>query len=163
VARWSEVVAAAPELAGRAQGLFDAHRHKTMATLRKDGSPRISGTEANFADGDLWLGAMPGSMKALDLRRDPRIALHSATIDPPDDPVGWEGDAKLAGRAEEVTDAERKATVEAASGGGGQPGPYHLFRVDVTQVVLVRVGDPPDHLVIELWREGEGLRRTTRR
>ena len=163
MARWSEVVAAAPELAGRAQGLFDAHRHKTMATLRKDGSPRISGTEANFADGDLWLGAMPGSMKALDLRRDPRIALHSATIDPPDDPVGWEGDAKLAGRAEEVTDAERKATVEAASGGGGQPGPYHLFRVDVTQVVLVRVGDPPDHLVIELWREGEGLRRTTRR
>jgi hypothetical protein len=163
VARWSEVVAAAPELAGRAQGLFDAHRHKTMATLRKDGSPRISGTEANFADGDLWLGAMPGSMKALDLRRDPRIALHSATIDPPDDPVGWEGDAKLAGRAEEVTDAQRKATVEAASGGGGQPGPYHLFRVDVTQVVLVRVGDPPDHLVIELWREGEGLRRTTRR
>jgi hypothetical protein len=163
MARWSEVAAAAPELAGRARGLFDAHRHKTMATLRKDGSPRISGTEANFADGDLWLGAMPGSMKALDLRRDPRVALHSATIDPPDDPVGWEGDAKLAGRAEEVTDPERKAAVEGASGGGEQPGPYHLFRVDVTEVVLVRVGDPPDHLVIELWREGEGLRRMTRR
>jgi hypothetical protein len=34
--------------------------------------------------------------------------------------------------------------------------------VDVTEVVLTRVGDPPDHLVIELWREGQGLRRTRR-
>jgi Pyridoxamine 5'-phosphate oxidase len=81
MARWSEVTAAAPELAGKARALFDAHRHKTMATLRKDGSPRISGTEATFADGDLWLGAMHHSLKALDLRRDPRLALHSATAE----------------------------------------------------------------------------------
>jgi hypothetical protein len=162
MASWDEVTAAAPELAGKVRALFDAHRHKTMATLRKDGSPRISGTEATFAHGELWLGAMHGSMKALDLRRDPRLALHSATIDPPDDPTAWEGDAKLAGRAEEVTDPERKAAVASAEGGEAPPGPYHLFRVDVTEVVLVRVGDPADHLVIELWREGEGLRRTTR-
>jgi hypothetical protein len=163
MASWDEVTAAAPELAGKVRALFDAHRHKTMATLRKDGSPRISGTEANFADGELWLGAMPQSMKALDLRRDPRLALHSATIDPPDDPVGWEGDAKLSGRAEEVTDPERKAAVAGAGGGEEPPGPYHLFRVEVAEVVHVRVGDPPDHLVIELWREGEGLRRMTRK
>jgi hypothetical protein len=163
MASWDEVTAAVPELAGKARGLFDAHRHKTLATLRKDGSPRISGTEANFADGELWLGSMHRSMKALDLRRDPRLALHSASEDPPDDPTAWQGDAKVAGRAEEITDPARKKAVQQASGGGEPPGPYHLFRVDVTEVVLTRVGDPPDHLVIEVWREGEGLRSMQRK
>jgi hypothetical protein len=79
---WSEVASAAPELAGTAQRLFDAHAHKTLATLRKDGSPRISGTEAKFAEGELWFGSMWQSRKALDLRRDPRFALHSASVDP---------------------------------------------------------------------------------
>lgn len=167
MASWDEVAASAPELAGAARALFDAHRHKTLATLRRDGSPRISGIEANFVQGDLWLGMMPNSRKATDLLRDPRMALHSATVDPPDDPTKSEGDAKLTGRAEEVTDPDRFRTFLDATGQGGQegmqPGSFHLFRVDVTEVVLTRVGDPPDHLVIELWREGEGLRRTTRR
>jgi len=67
--------------------------HKTIATLRRDGSPRISGTEYRFTEGELWFGSMHGAMKALDLRRDPRFALQSAPADPP----GWDGDAKLAG------------------------------------------------------------------
>jgi hypothetical protein len=163
MATWDEVTAAAPELASKARALFDAHRHKTMATLRRDGSPRISGTELSFVDGDLWIGGMHKSVKALDLRRDPRVAIHSASMDPPDDPSAWEGDAKLAGRAEEITDPERKAAVSKGAGGGEPPEPYHLFRVDVTELVITRVGDPPDHLVIEVWREGEGLRRVERR
>ena len=75
---WDEVEAAAPELAGRARAAFDAHKHKLLATLRRDGSPRISGIEATFADGELWLGMMPGSRKALDLRRDPRLPVLAA-------------------------------------------------------------------------------------
>src|SRR4029453_12710299 len=102
MASWKEIEAAAPELAGRARASFDAHKHKVLATLRRDGSPRISGIEASFADGQLWLGMRPGSRKALDLRRDPRLALHSASVDPPEDPSGWAGDAKLSGRAVEV-------------------------------------------------------------
>ena len=42
---WRDVQAAAPEFADRVQRLFDAHRHKTIATLRADGAPRISGIE----------------------------------------------------------------------------------------------------------------------
>ena len=99
MATWSEIESAAPELAGRARAAFDAHKHKVLATLRRDGSPRISGIEATITDGELWLGMMPGSRKALDLRRDPRLALHSASDDPPDDPTAWTGDAKLSGRA----------------------------------------------------------------
>jgi hypothetical protein len=138
------------------RAIFDAHKHKTLATLRRDGSPRISAIEADFVAGDLWLGAMWQSRKALDLIRDPRFALHSATADPGE---GWQGDAKVGGRAEEITDPERKSTVQAATGGGAPPGPFHLYRADVAEVVFTRVGDPPDHLVVEYWREGEGLRR----
>jgi hypothetical protein len=168
MASWDEVAAAAPELASRARALFEAHRHKVVATLRKDGSPRVSGIEANFSQGDLWLGMMPGSQKALDLRRDPRLALHGATVDPPDDPAKFEGDAKLAGRAEEITDPARVQAIVSAEGQAAgeappEPGSFHLFRVDVTELVVIRIGDPPDHLVIEVWREGEGVRRIQRK
>jgi pyridoxamine 5'-phosphate oxidase-like protein len=159
MASWNEVEVAAPELAGRARAVFDAHKHKLLATLRRDGSPRISGIEATFADGELWLGMMPGSRKALDLRRDPRLALHSTSLDPSDDPTTWAGDAKLAGRAVEVDDPALKERFV----GGGPPGGAHLFRVDVTELVHTRVGDPADHLVIELWQPGRGVRRMQRR
>src|SRR3954454_13597988 len=98
MASWSEVEAQAPELTARARTLFDAFTHKTMATLRRDGSPRISGTEVEFRDGEMWLGSMWRSMKALDLQRDPRFALHSGSVDPPN----WTADAKVAGRVEEI-------------------------------------------------------------
>ena len=160
MASWEEIEAEAPELAGRVRAGFDAHRHKLLATLRRDGSPRISGIETTFADGELWLGMMPGSRKALDLRRDPRLALHSVSLDPPDDPTTWRGDAKLSGRAVEVDDPALK---ERVAGGGGQPDESHLFRVDITEVVHTRIGDPPDHLVIELWRPDQDVRRMERR
>jgi Pyridoxamine 5'-phosphate oxidase len=159
MASWEEIEAAAPELAGRTRAAFDAHKHKLLATLRRDGSPRISGIEAGFADGELWLGMMPGSRKALDLRRDPRLALHSASLDPPDDPSSWAGDAKLSGRALEVDDPARLRQL----GAGDEAGSAHLFRVDITELVHTRVGEPADHLVIELWQEGRGLRQMRRR
>lgn len=141
MARWDEVTASAADFAEAVRARFDAHRHKILATLRADGSPRVSGIEAAFADGDLWLGMMGGSRKALDLRRDPRLALHSASLDPLDDPGTWPGDAKLSGRAVEVTDPARiSATMEAMGEDASDASPEsHLFRVDVTEVTLIRV------------------------
>ena len=107
MASWSEVEREAPELTALARGFLDAHVHKTLATLRRDGSPRISGTEVIFAEGELWLGSMWQAVKARDLRRDPRFALHSGSDDPP----AWAGDAKIAGRVEEVEDQDRKAAI----------------------------------------------------
>ena len=88
--------------------------------------------------------------------RDPRFALHSGSADPPN----WTGDAKLAGRAEEVTDRERKAAI---IGSDAPPGPSHLFRADITELVVVRLGEPADHLVIETWLAGRGVTRHERR
>jgi hypothetical protein len=153
---WSEVETEATELAVLARGFFDAHAHKTLATLRRDGSPRVSATEVDFAEGELWLGSMWRSLKALDLQRDPRFALHSGSDDPPE----WRGDAKVAGRVEEVTDPERIAAI---NGEGAPSGPSHLFRADIVELVVVRLGDPPDHIVIESWHAGRGVSRRERR
>jgi Pyridoxamine 5'-phosphate oxidase len=154
MASWSEVEAHAPELAALARGFLDAFTHKTLATLRRDGSPRISGTETDFRDGELWIGSMWRAVKALDLQRDPRFALHSGSADPP----AWRGDAKIAGRFEEVTDPELVGRINE----NAPPGPSHLFRADIAEVVVVRLGEPADHIVIEAWHEGRGLSSTRR-
>ncbi|MGW4421957.1 pyridoxamine 5'-phosphate oxidase family protein [Streptosporangium sp. NPDC004631] len=158
MAAWNDVIHSAPEFAAVVQTLFDAHRNKLLATLRKDGSPRISAVEVDFVGGDLWLGMMFGSRKAHDLQRDPRFALHSASTTPDDDdPSKWPGDAKLSGLAVEITDsAQAKRLAPSPSGQS------HLFRADIHEVVLTKVGDSADHLVIELWRENRGLRRFKR-
>ena len=150
--RWEDLVAAEPEFAERVRARFGIRKHCTMATLRRDGSPRISGTEVDFdADGDLYLGSMPGARKALDLRRDPRVALHSPTADPPDgDPGAWEGEAKISGQAHEVSDRNRADE-------------SHRFKIEIAEVVLTRLGEPADHLVIESWHPDRGLERRSRR
>ena len=153
MASWREIEAAEPAFAQGVKTLFDAHKHKTMATLRKDGSPRISGIECNFDNGDLWLGMMPGSLKAADVLRDPRVAIHSASDDS-DGTSSWPGDAKLAGRLVEVTDEAEMHRMH------GQPG--HLFRLDINEVSMTRLGEPADHLLIQAWSPERGLRRIKR-
>src|SRR3954453_5478753 len=102
MASWSEVEAAAPELAERVQERFQATGLGLLATLRADGSPRISGIEPLFALGQLWLGKVIGSRKAVDLQRDARMALHNGT----EEKQVRNGDARISGRAVEVTDEE---------------------------------------------------------
>ena len=154
MARWQDVIDSEPEFARRVQTLFDAHRHKTIATLRKDGAPRISGIEAQFADGHVWVGMMANSQKRADVRRDPRIALHSTSEDPPDDPRRgdeWAGDAKLSGQAVLMDAAMRQSLATEDPEGA-------YFTIDIDEVVLTRVGTPADHLVVQLWRPGRALK-----
>ena len=144
VGTWSDLEGSEPDFARRVQQRFDKYKHKVMATLRKDGSPRISGVEFEFVDGHVHVGMMPGSLKARDLLRDPRIALHSGTEDPAegDDAAGQVVDAKLAGIAIAQPDAED----------------HHVFHIDIREAVLITIGTPADHLVIETWTPERGLR-----
>ena len=102
MATWTEFSTEAPELAAAIAARFTANKHHVLATLRRDGSPRVSGTEVEFADGVLRLGSMPGARKARDLQRDPRYALHAN----PSDETMAGGDAKVSGTAREVTGDE---------------------------------------------------------
>ena len=136
--------------AQRARALFDAHQHKTIATLRSDGSPRISGIEAAFEDGELVFGSMPNARKGADLRRDPRFALHSATVDPVEgSEAQWPGEAKISGRA--IASA---ATTDAAGG--------DRFLADIAAVVHTHLNEKATMLVVEWWTPAHGLRRAER-
>ena len=148
--RWQDIEQASPEFAQRVRTLFDAHRHKTMATVRADGSPRISGIEAAFEDGELVFGSMPRARKGADLRRDPRFALHSATVDPVEGAEAqWPGEAKIAGRA-----------IAARPVAGESDG--ESFRADISEVVHTHLNDEATMLVIEWWTPSGGLRRIER-
>ena len=147
VATWAEFEQAAPAFAARVLKLMRARKHLTMATLRADGSPRISGTEVEFADGELRIGSMPRAVKALDLRRDPRLAIHGPTSDPPArTPAAWKGEAKVAGRA-----------VEVDSGGDA-----HRFLIDIREVVITHLNERGDRLVVESWTASRGHRTLER-
>lgn len=150
MAAWKDVEQAEPEFAARVRRLFDAGRHKTIATLRADGSPRISGIECDFADGELRFGSMPAARKGADLRRDPRFALHGPTFHPQEGhEADWPGEAKIAGRA-----------VPAGPIGEGPAG--DLFVADISEVVIVRLNPEATLLVIESWTPQRGLRLVER-
>jgi len=152
---WAALAAAEPDLATIVEERFTAFTHHVVATLRKDGSPRTSGLEVRFLHGELWLGMMPDSVKALDLRRDPRFALQA------NPGAGTEmagGDVRIAGRAVEVGDPAEKARYTEEV---GPPEPFHLFRTELTEVVRTRVEDDR-YLVVNVWRPGMPV-RTLRR
>jgi hypothetical protein len=157
MATWAEFEAEAPELAAAALERLRAHKHLTIATLRRDGSPRISGIEFEIVDGDLQLGSMWQAVKALDLQRDPRFALHSGSDDPP----AWNGDAKVAGRVTELGD-DAKLAHRDARGGEVPSGPFHLFSCEIAEVVVVGLNEARDKLVVQMWHEGRGVARLER-
>jgi len=157
---WQTFRDEAPEVAAKVEARFRAHTHHVMATLRADGSPRVSGTEVVLDGDDLFLGSMWRSRKALDLRRDPRVAVHSN----PGDETMEGGDAKLSAFAAEVPDdhpAKVALRGEEADGDGGPPEPFHLFRLDLREVVLTEVDQEAGVLHVHLWRPGHGISSTT--
>jgi hypothetical protein len=139
---WSDFATAAPELAETVRARFDAHPFKLIATLRADGSPRVSGIEVEFLDsGELRAGSMPGSVKVRDLDRDGRFCLHNAPA-PRDE---WTGDAKLTGTAHPIT--------------GPQEGARY-FRLELEEVATV--GVKASALAIAVWTPEDGVRSWTR-
>jgi hypothetical protein len=147
MATWSEFESAEPEFAARVKALMSSRKHLTMATLRRSGAPRISGSEVEVADGQLRIGSMPNAVKARDLQRDPRIAIHGPTEDPPpDQPTGWVGEAKVAGTAREV-DSGTAA---------------HRFLIDIDEAVITHLNEAGNRLVVESWNPRRGYRKVER-
>ncbi|MFE9538580.1 pyridoxamine 5'-phosphate oxidase family protein [Streptomyces sp. NPDC006691] len=151
---WSAFHQAEPRFAALTEARFKKYRHQVLGTLRKDGSPRVTGLEVEFRDGELLLGMMPGSMKALDLLRDPRCSLQA---NPGPDAEMADGDVRVSGRAVRVTDPSALASfVEQVT----PPEPFLLFRVEPTEVVYTGIEN--EEMVLRVWRPGTAL-RTLRR
>ena len=126
---------------------MSTRKHLTMATLRRDGSPRISGTEVEFAEGQLRIGSMSRAVKALDLRRDGRVAIHGPTTDPPSDNAArWKGEAKVTGMATEVESGSNA----------------HRFVIDIQEAVITHLNEAGNRLVVESWTPDRGHRTMER-
>lgn len=161
IATWGTFALEAPELAAAIRSRLEATKHHVLATLRADGSPRVSGTEVQFHADDLIAGMMPNSRKAQDLTRDGRFALHSN----PGDSTMTGGDAKISGRATLMSDPAEFAAYasELAGVADGTIEPdFPAFRLGITDAVLTSLHPDGDRLMIEVWRPGKGIRRTER-
>jgi len=153
---WGQFEVQAPELAERIRLRFESHIHAVLATLRRDGSPRLSGMEVPIRDGHLWLGMMPGSLKAADLQRDPRFSLHSA-LDTEELPLGG---ARIDGQAVAATPEEVDVFVAGHRMPIEAPGVMALFTVRISRATLTRVEG--QELVIETWTPAEGFQEIRR-
>jgi len=147
-ASWSGFEREAPELARFVRKRIEDHGLAIVATLAADGSPRISAVEPFFHGEDLWIGSMPGSLMGRDLKRDPRFAMHNATIDKD----VQDGDVKLNGAAVLVTERPEGMPVI--------PPDADRFRLELTRVSSLRVAG--DHLVIQTWKPGQPVRSVDR-
>jgi hypothetical protein len=94
---------------------------------------------------------MPNARKGAGLRRDPRFALHCATVDLVEgSEAQWPGEAKISGRA--------IAAGAVAEGPDGD-----RFRAEIAEVVHTHLNDEQaTMLVVEWWTPGHGLRRIDR-
>ena len=73
-----------------------------LATLRKDGSPRVHPFTPIIGEGHFFVFMQPTSPKGHDLRRDPRFAVHCAVTDM----SGKSGEFIVTGRANFIEDPD---------------------------------------------------------
>ncbi len=149
-ATWGEFAGEEPGLAALGEAQFARTGLALVGTLRRDGWPRISPVEPFIVDAQLYLGMMWRSVKALDLRRDPRCVVHSTVWDR----AGTEGEFKVYGRAVEVVDREERRrfgdAVFTAIGFRPEEPDYHCFAVAIESVVFSQLRGEEFHR--QVWK-----------
>ena len=147
---WQQFASAEPELAALGVAMFGRTGLALVGTLRRDGWPRISPVEPFIADGQLYLGMMWQSVKALDLLRDPRCVVHSTVSDR----EGSEGEFKVYGRAVEVISLDERRrfgeAVYAAIGHGLEEPEFHCFAIAIESVAFSQLRGEEFHR--QVWK-----------
>lgn len=159
-----DVVNAVPDLAERVRTILSSTQNSVLGTLRHDGSPRLSGIDCYLGDGRLCIASAPGTLKGRDLRRDPRMSLHSIPWDSrrlqPDAEDPGTADAKVSGRAGLLADAHvieaiRRSLADACA--AEPPEAFELFEVDIDSVAVMFPED--GRLVVDQWSPTGGRKR----
>lgn len=151
---WHEFEGVVPAFAGEISNCLAQRRHCTLATLRSDGSPRLSGTELSLFDGNVYFAVQPGAQRLRDLDADTRIAVHIVAPDTDPENAGqWRGDVRIDGRAIRVDDQQRAAWCAAQM----RPVPdvaFALYCIDIAAVVWVHISEDGAELFVDSWRAG---------
>ncbi|HEY5639003.1 MAG TPA: hypothetical protein VIW01_03040, partial [Dehalococcoidia bacterium] len=152
-----EFARAAPELAKAGEERFERWGLILLGSMRKDGTPRISPVEPLIVGGELMLGMMWQSKKALDLLREPRCLVHSIITDR----MGHEGEFKLRGRARDVADPDVRETYSKALfekiGFRPEGLEWHLFAIDIEHVALIAFEN--EEKTVQTWPDPPVTRR----
>jgi hypothetical protein len=159
---WSDLERDQPRLAKLAHDRLIRPGVVLVATVRRDGTPRLSPVEPLIMDGDLWLSMMWHSAKALDLLRDPRILVHNIIASR----SGTSGELKIRGAAIHHDDpsGQRRYADTAAStlGWDPEPGKFHLFAVDIRHAAFISYDEPTGDQHVATWPPAkEFIRRAT--
>ena len=167
MATFADVEGVEPDLADRVRAILSSTINAVLGTIRRDGSPRLSGADAYFHDAQLCIWSMPRARKGQDLRRDPRVAVHSIPWDSRRLRNGaayvGEADAKVSGTAVLVSDAGALAAFRSwleSERGVEPPGDWDLFTIDIDSITVISVDD--GQLLVDRWSTTEG-RQTMRR
>src|SRR5262245_61368422 len=148
---WKTLEIQAPDIAefGRAR----LHgKVSYLATIRKDGSPRVHPFTPIIGEGHFFIFMEPTSPKRHDLLRDSRYAVHCAVTDN----SGESGEVFVTGKAKFIEDAELRALAfricpyEAAER-------YILFEFDIESVMTTEY--PDGNAVRKYWKIEEGNKR----
>jgi hypothetical protein len=143
---WSDFAAASPRLAADIEALFHHYGRGFgyLATVRRDGGPRVHPVSPVIAEGGLFCFVMD-SPKRRDLERDERYALHAYPAEHSDD------EAYVTGRVRPVVEPERRERL-ARDHRAAPHVDWRLFELDIEVAMLThRSGEErtPEHRV---WR-----------
>lgn len=107
-----------------------------LATIRKDGSPRVHPFTPIIGEGYFFVFMEPTSPKGHDLRRDGRYAVHCSVSDT----SGESGEVIVTGTAKFIEDSEVRA--QAVRVCPYQPAErYILFELEIEHVLITEYGD----------------------
>ena len=160
MATWAEFASAAPEMAALGSELRAKFGLAFLATVRKDGSPRLHPVCPFVVRGRLFIATYPKSPKRYDLKRDGRYVLHML-------PGDNDAEFQVRGRARFVTDVGTKTMVLTEGPAAGiQPdgallnlSPEELlFEYDIEEALSgywENVGQADTYPVRKRWREHE--------
>ena len=171
VATWAQFEREAPELTDVAArlwpGLVALHRDERLpdgaswfavsylATVRRDGGPRLHPFCPLVADGRLCAAIPRASPKGWDLRRDPRCVIH-AMPGPDDDELCIRATAREVSGDPSIRAAIRAVVARTEVGGMIESVSYDpLFEFDVRQVDVahwVDIGQRGTHAIRRQWR-----------
>jgi hypothetical protein len=148
---WSELERRQPALAGLARRRLLEPGVVLVATIRGDGTPRVSPVEPLVLEGVLWLSMLWRSRKAADLLRDPRVLVHSVITSRD----GGEGEFKIRGTARAEPNLDLQAlyatAVTTSLGWTPEPGRFHLFAVTIGEVTFIRYDDATGDQHVARW------------
>jgi hypothetical protein len=168
MASFADVENVEPDLADHVRAILSSTTNAVLGTIRRDGSPRLSGADPYFHDGQLCIWSMPRARKGQDLRRNPQVAVHSIPWDSRKVRDGsadvGAADAKVSGKAVLVSDAGALSAFRAwlqSDRGVEPPEDWDLFTIDIDALTVISVDN--GQLLVDRWSTTEGrqaIRRT---